>query len=242
MHVRTAAVVALASLSFAPGALAATPGPQTLTVDGQGAVMITPDVASLSVSVTRHAATSQPALSATNRTVQAIVAAIRHVGVPSSGIQTQSLNTSCGRVRIGPKGHRQLVRRCTASQSVSITSTAALAGRVVDAANHAGASDVNGPNFSFSDPSAGELAAEKAAIADAQRQANAAAAQLGCVVTGVQSVDLNPSSGITAASGSSGGVARAAKTPAPTRLHPGRQEVDATVAVVFTIGPAGAGS
>ncbi len=234
MHVRTAAVVALSSLSLAPVALADTPG--TLTVNGQGSVMITPDVASLSLSVTRFAATSAPALSAANRRVAAIVRAVRGLGVPASGIQTESINTTCGRIRVGPKGHKHLIRRCTASESLSITSTPAIVGRVVDAATHAGATTISGPDFSFANPSAGEIAAEKAAITDARNEANAAAAQLGDTVTGVQSISLNPQSGVVAPGAAAPPNATAAPS-APTTVHPGAQEVDATVEIVFTIAP-----
>jgi hypothetical protein len=235
MHARTvAAVLVLATLSSAPAALAATPAPGTLTVEGQGSVMITPDVASLSLSVTRFAPTAPPALTATNRRVAAIVAAVRGAGVPASGIQTQSVNTSCGRIRVGPKHHRRSLRRCTASESVSITSPATIVGTVIDAAIHAGAKSISGPDFSFSNPSAGEVAAEHAAITDARNQANAAAAQLGYVVTGVQSINVNPQWGVTPPERAASG----APTSAPTRVHLGTEEVDASVAVVFTIGPA----
>src|SRR6201999_2957741 len=128
---------------------------------------------------------------------------VRDVGVPASGIQTESINTTCGTIRVGPKGHKHLVRRCRASESLSITSTAAIVGRVIDAATHAGATTIDGPDFSFANPSAGEIAAERAAITDARNQANAAAAQLGDTVTGVQSISLNPQSGGVASSGSS---------------------------------------
>ena len=229
-------MVALISLSFAPAASADTSTSGTLTVDGQGSVMITPDVASLSLSVTRSAPRSAPALSSANGRVDAIVHAVRGLGVPASGIQTESINTSCDRIRVGPKGHKHLIRRCTASESLSITSTAAIVGAVIDAATRAGATGINGPSFSFSNPSAGEVAAEKAAIADAQKQANSAAAQLGDTVTGVQSISLNPQSGlpvspVTAPTKSTGAPST------PTRVHPGTEEVDATVAVVFTISP-----
>ena len=225
-------------LSFAPAALGATSTPQTLSVEGQGSVMITPDQASLTVSVTRSAPTSAPALSATNRTVDTIVRAVGSVGVPASGIQTGSISTNCARVRVGPKGHKHRVQRCTASESLSITSTAAIVGRVVDAATHAGASSIDGPNFSFANPSAGEVAAEHAAITDARNQATAAAGQLGYTVTGVQSISLNPQSGGGAASGSASSPVPKGGPSTPTTVHPGAEEVDATVAVVFTIAPA----
>ena len=233
-------MVGLISLSFAPAALADTSTPGTLTVDGQGSVMITPDVASLSLSVTRFATTAPPALSAANRRVAAIVHAVRGVGVAASGIQTESINTTCGRIRAGPKGHKHLIRRCAASESLSITSTAAIVGRVIDAATRAGAATINGPDFSFADPSAGEIAAEKAAIADARSQANAAAAQLGDTVTGVQSISLNPQSGGVAPGADQGAPSASGAPSTPTTVHPGAQEVDATVAVVFTIAPVAA--
>jgi uncharacterized protein YggE len=237
VYVRTAAVVALISLGLAPAAFADSSTSGTLTVDGQGSVMVTPDVASLSVMVTRSASTAAPALSSANRRVDAIVDAVRGLGVPASGIQTESVNTSCGRIRVGPKGHKHRIRRCTAAESLSITSPAAIVGGVIDAATHGGASSINGPDFSFGDPSAGEVAAERAAITDARNQANAAAAERGDTVTGVQSISLNPQSGVTVASGAT--PTRSTGAPStPTTVHPGAQEVDATVAVVFTIAPA----
>jgi uncharacterized protein len=238
VHARTAAGVVVIWLSLAPAALAAPSTPKTLTVEGQGSVMITPDQASLSVSVTRSAPTSAPALSAANRAVDAIVLAVRGVGVPESTIQTGSIDTSCAHIRVGPKGHKHRIQRCTASESLSITSTAAIVGRVIDAATHAGASSIDGPNFSFASPSAGEIAAEHAAITDARSQATAAAGQLGYTITGVQSISLNPQSGGVTSSGSGSAPVQQGAPSTPTTVHPGAQEVEATVAVVFTIAPA----
>jgi uncharacterized protein YggE len=232
------AVVALISLSLAPAALADTTAPNTLSVNGNGSVMVRPDQASLSVSITRFASTAAPALSATNRVTNAVVSAVKAVGVTSSGIQTEGVNTSCGRVKVGPKGHKRRIRRCTANESISITSTATIVGQVIDAATHAGANNISGPDFSFSDRSAGEIAAERAAITNARNQANAAAAQLGYTVTGVQSIAINPQAGVSASGSASSAAPTRTKTPTPTRIHPGAEEVDATVAVVFTIAPA----
>jgi hypothetical protein len=118
---------------------------------------------------------------------------------------------------------------------LSITSAAAIVGRVIDAATHAGATMINGPDYSFANPSAGEIAAQKAAITDARSQADAAATQLGDAVTGVQSINLNPQSGVVAPVAAPPNATAAPSTP--TTVHPGAQEVDATVAVVFTIAP-----
>jgi uncharacterized protein len=238
MPVRIVAVVAVLSLIFASSAVADATSPSTLSVDGSGSVMVTPDVASLSVSVARSAARSAVALSAANLRVGAIVAAIRAAGVPKAGIQTNSIAVSRGTVRVGPRQHQHRVRRYTATESLSITSTTSIVGRVIDAATRAGADSINGPDFSFSDPSAGMVAATNAALADARRRANAAAVSLGYRVTGVQSVDLNPQSTVVSPVSAGGAAPGATPTPTtPTNIHAGTEEVDATVAIVYTIAP-----
>ena len=237
MPVRIAAAVVALSLIFAPAALADATTPSTLSVNGSGSVMVTPDVASLSLSVARSAVTSSAALSAANTRVDAIVGAVRATGVPAAGIQTDSIDVSRGTVRVGPRGHQHRVQRFTATESLSITTTTANVGRVVDVAVRAGADSVNGPSFSFSDPSAGMVAATNAALADARRRANAAAATLGYTVTGVQSVNLDPQSPVLVPGTGATGSAPVAKPPTPTTIHPGTQQVDATVAVVYTIAP-----
>ena len=236
MPVRIAAAVAAMSLILPSAAIADASTPSTLSVDGSGSVMVTPDVASLSVSVARSAARSSAALSAANLRVGAIVAAVRAAGVPAVGIQTNSIDVSGGTVRVGPRKHQHRVRRFTATESLSITSTTSIVGRVIDAATRAGADSIDGPDFSFSDPSAGVVAATNAALADARRRADAAAATLGYSVTGVQSVDLNPQSTIVSPVRAGGGAPGATSAPTiPTNIHPGVEEVDATVAIVYTI-------
>jgi uncharacterized protein YggE len=238
MRVRIVIVVAVLSLTFASAAGADATSPSTLRVDGSGSVMVTPDVASLSVSVARSAPRSAVALSAANLRAGAIVAAIRAAGVPKAGIQTNSIDVSRETVRVGPRKHQHRARRYTATESLSITSTTPIVGRVIDAATRAGADSINGPDFSFSDPSAGVVAATNAALADARRRANVAAASLGYRVTGVQSVDLNPQSTVVSPVSAGGAAPGGTSTPTtPTKIHTGAEEVDATVAIVYTIVP-----
>ncbi|HWF25872.1 MAG TPA: SIMPL domain-containing protein [Solirubrobacteraceae bacterium] len=238
MHVRIAVAAVVMSLLCAPAALGDTTTPTpTLSVDGSGSVMVMPDVASLTVNVTRSALTSSAALGAANRRVDAIVGAVRAAGVPAAGIQTDLVDVSRGTIGFGPRKHRHFVRRYIANESVSITTTAALAGRVIDVAVHAGADSINGPSFSFSDPSARMVAATNAALADARRRADAAAATLGYVVTGVQAVNLDPQTTILAPGSATPAPVVKAPAPTPTTVHPGTQEVDASVTVVFTIAP-----
>ena len=224
-----ATAAAFALLSAAPATADTTT--QTLSVVGNGRVFVTPDVADATVTVTRTAGTSRAALSAANRSSDAIVNGVEALGIPPADIQTQNVNVSSFK----NKHHR---RRWSAQESIGIHITnVKLVGPVIDTSTHDGASDVGGPSFSFSNPSAGTAAAEQAAIADAQAQANSAAAAVGYKVTGVQSIDLNPQSGPVVTAGASAPVK--AKAPStPTSINPGTQEVDAQVAIVFTIAPA----
>ena len=142
----------------------------TLALEGAGSVFMTPDVADLSVSVTRSGVSSRAALSAANRRTGAVVRAIRAVGVPASEIQTDNVSVSSRTVRVGSDRHRE--RRWTATESLAIHVTnIKIVGSVIDDATRAGSDTVDGPSFSFSDPSAGKLAATRKAIADARRRA-----------------------------------------------------------------------
>ena len=224
-----APVLALVLMSASP-ALADT---QTLSVLGNGRVFVTPDVADVSVSVTRTAAMSRQALSAANRATDAVVRAIRNVGIPASDVQTQGVN-------VYPFTHKHR-KRWSANVSLGIHITnLKLVGPVIDGATRAGASSVSGPIFSFSDPSAGIRAATRAAIADARRRADDAAAAIGYKVTGVQSMDLDPGSGVVTTGSAVPHKLSLRPRPhgTPTSIHPGTQEVDAQVAIVYTIAPA----
>jgi uncharacterized protein len=235
MRVYSSAVASVVVLLLwaAPTAAADT-STQTLSVTGSGSAFVRPDVADLSVSVSRSARSSRSALSAANRSTDAVVRAIRALGVSASDIQTGGVNLSSTPKPSGPHKRRRRVWTATETLAVRVRRIK-LVGRVVDAATRAGASSLDGPTYSFSDPSAGKLAATRAAIADARRRADDAAAAIGYRVTGVQSLKLDPQSqGGTAGSGSS----PAAGTPLSTTVHPGTQEVDVQVEVVYTIAPA----
>jgi uncharacterized protein len=229
---RWAVAVAATAASISPSAASAGTGAGTLSVEGSGSVFVAPDVADLSVSVTRSAASSTAALSAASGTTGTVIGAIRLIGVPAGGIQTEGVNVASRIVRVGKDKHRQ--RQWTASESIDIHVTnLKIVGSVIDGATKAGASTVSGATFSFSDPSAGIVAATRAAIADARRRANDAAAALGYRVTGVRSVQLDPQSPVEPFARAAPSASTAPSTP--TTIHPGTQEVDAEVEIVYTI-------
>jgi len=164
-----------------------------------------------------------------------VVHAIRANGVSGSDIQTNGVEVSSA-VKRTRSGKRRI---WTASESFDVrVRDIKLVGAVIDGATRAGASSLDGPTYSFSDPSAGKIAATRAAIADARRRADDAAAAIGYRVTGVESIQLDPQSAGTAGSSGSAPVAATPTGTTPTSVHPGTQEVDVQVDVVYTIAPA----
>ena len=109
-------------------------------------------------------------------------------------------------------------------------------GRLIDAVADAGADDVFGPEFSFTDPSQGGVLATRAALADARRRADDAAAQLSPRITGIQSIDLNPIADEFGGSDDSAGGG--ALEEGRTRVSPGRESFFSLVRVVYAVVPA----
>ena len=162
-----------------------------------------------------------------------LLAALDRLGVPRGDVTTTSVSVSRHTYKKRPKV------RYTARSSLAIHLTdASKSGPVLDALTAAGADDVNGPSFGFSDPSAGRAEAEAAALADARTRAASAAAVLGLSVVGVQAVDLDPGQGLSPLRGEDTAAASAPTAAAPgtpTPVRNGRQQVSASVAVVFLL-------
>jgi uncharacterized protein YggE len=226
-------VAALALIVPAP-ALGATA--TTLHVTGHGRVFVTPDVATVGITVTRSAATRQLARANADRVVARMIAGLVGIGLARTDIQTSLISLSSSTVPTGHHRHRTLY---SAELDLTVMTTRiSLLSPIFDVATRTGADSFSGPNFGFSDPSAGLADASAAALRDARTRADAAAAQLGMNVVGVQSVDLDPGSPVlpvTGQGGSGTGTPVAAPKP-PTPVLPGRLEVDASVDVVYLLG------
>jgi hypothetical protein len=225
------AALAATLLLAAPAAAQTTDTTPTIAVDGNGTATLVPDIADFQAGVLRRAPTSAAARRSANARIAAILKAVKARGVADADIQTSGLSIERGRFH-----HRV---RYTAAQTLTIRSRDVKhLGALLDAAANAGADSLEAPEFGFADSSHGQQLAESAALADARKRADAAAAQTGLTITGVRSVDLDPQSGEfePQSSGASGGASE--KAPRPTRIEPGTQEFSATVRVVYTAVPA----
>jgi uncharacterized protein YggE len=213
------------------------PGPATLSITGDGSVEIAPDVATLSIEVRSTALTATGARSKANTRTNAVLAAITKLGVDRGSIQTSGISLS--RSQVAATRHHPAHKLYAASNDLTVrTTNVALVGPLVDAATQAGADSIDGPDFSFGDPSAGQAAATRAALADAGSRAGDAAAAIGYKVVGVESVAINPQDSSSVEPQAAAAPATAElKAPTPTPVDAGQQEVDATVDVVYLIAP-----
>ena len=232
---RIAIATLAAALLLAAPAIAQTDITPTIAADGDGTATLVPDLADFSAGVLRRAPTSAAARRSADARIAAILKAVKARGVADADIQTTGLRIS--RERVGRRGHRRVRYVAAQELRIRVRDVKGL-GAMLDAVANAGADDVNAPEFGFADPSQGRLLATRAALADARRRAEDAAAQTGLRITGVRTVDVDPQTEPISDQGiGASGASGEAKSPS-TQVEPGTQEFSARVRVIYTAVPA----
>jgi uncharacterized protein len=220
-----AAALALAGVGR-PGAArgSAAPGARTITVNGSGTARVAPDEAVFSFGVETEGATAQAALAANAQRMRRVIVALRRTGIAKADLRTQDISVYPRHEESG------VLNGFTASGSVAATvRRLARAGVAVDAAVAAGANETSGPQFDRSRRSELYQRALRAAVADARAKAQALARETGVGLGGVRRID------------ESGAPPQPVYTQfqaldaASTPVEPGREEVQASVTVTFTL-------
>ena len=211
-----------------PGNPNGNPSEHTLSVSGEGKVVLTPDIADVSLGVTVQRDKVTAARDEAGRIMQAVIAALRGLGIADADIKTTQLYVS-------PMYNYNNSQQISGYQmsnivSVHVRDLTKLAD-VIDQSVAAGATDVQGVTFDVSDSAAAEQDARTAAVKDARAHADVLAAAAGVTITGVQSISETtatpwPWPGV--------GFARDAAA-APTPVQPGSAELTIDVAVVYLI-------
>jgi uncharacterized protein len=224
-------VATLMGAGAAPAAAQQAAEPPTLAAVGVGRVLVSPDQAEVFVSVRRRAATSRGARRLVNRRVRAISRAALGHGVAAEDIRTVGVSVSRFQRR-ARRGRPARVWFTASSDLTVVVREVDRTGEVIDALTDAGG-NVYGPEFSVSDRSGPEIEATRAALEDARRRADDAAARTGHRITGIRSIDLAPGVGDFGGDDES-----AAGEQEGTQIRPGREEIVALVRVVYSIVPA----
>jgi uncharacterized protein YggE len=145
-----------------------------LTVSGSGQARVAPDEATVRLGVLAQAPTAREAQGQVNRSAQAVLDAIRKLGVAPERIQTTGLSLNPqyaqGRSDQGPR-----ITGYQAANTVSVLlDDLAKVGPVIDAGLAAGANNLDGVSFGLRD----DAAAKAAALADAVHSARSKAEAL----------------------------------------------------------------
>jgi uncharacterized protein YggE len=203
------------------GHAADTPTKKTITVTGNGSVTTVPDRATFSFTIETRGDTAQAAIAKNSSAASAVIAAVKGAGVPASDIQTSQIYLSPQTNQTGTE-----IIGYAASNTITVKSTIAKAGAVVDTAVGAGANGVSGPMLSRSDQDAQYREALKDAVADAKVKADALASAGGLTLGGVETI-------VEGSQSSSPIMYAKADAAASVPIEPGTQSIEATVTVTY---------
>ncbi len=206
---------------------------RTVTVAALGRVTREPDRAVLNLAVESFAATAREAAAANASKMEALVAALRRLGLSEDQVETESYFLNPEHDRRGEPGEPRIVGyRAVNTVRVTVDDIARV-GEVIDAAIAAGADRVNGLSFQLRDPEEARRDALRDAISKARTEAE--------TVAGAVDRSLGPVLSVM-----TGGFERpvvmargmaADALAAPTPIEPGTLDVVASVTVVFRLEP-----
>ena len=231
----------LASLCLAAMALPATAPAQVplvqtingtrLDVSATGEVSRVPDIANISAGVVTRAASATAAISQNAARMERVRAALKRAGIEDRDIQTSSIN-------LNPEyryqdNHAPVLTGYTASNQVSIRfRDIRNSGKILDALVAEGANQINGPSLSIDKPETALDEARTKALAVGRARAELYARSLGLRVAKLVSVSESGGySGPQPMVMSRMAVAEAAST----KIDPGEQQLQVTLAMTFEL-------
>lgn len=154
-------------------------GETLLQISATGQAETRPDEANFSVGVSSIGATSEAATEANNQKINAVVTALKALGVSEADMQTRQM--SVGRIGYGPNRNR-----FEASNTITVrVRDVSKAGAAIQAATRAGANVLSGPDLRVSDPETANKGAYAAAYKAARGRADAYAEAAGLKVVRV---------------------------------------------------------
>jgi uncharacterized protein YggE len=215
-------------LGAAPAGAQEAPQPR-ITVTGEASISVEPDVAQLRAGVVIDAKTAREAAEANSRTMNAVMAAVRALGIAERDVQTSRYLIQPLYEGGRPQRDRISGFQATNSVTLKIRQIDKL-GEIIDRLAAAGANSMGGVEFLVSDPSKPLDEARKQAIADARRRAELYASAAGVALGGVFSI-TEQSVGVSFPPMPMGRAAAAPETP----IAPGERTLRLAVTVTFDL-------
>jgi uncharacterized protein YggE len=212
-----------------------------LVVQGQGQVEVDPDQAVVRLGVVAQDPSARAAQERANKVINALLAAVRELGVDAKQVQTSALNLNPIYAPVRPEDGSRVPQepRIVGYQAYSTVSVRLddldLVGRVVDAGLAAGANQIEGVTFGLKDEGAARERALDAAVRQARGKAQVMASALGVRLQEVLEV-VEGGAGIVEPIFDKRMAMEALSAPSQTPVAPGQVSIDARVTVRWRIG------
>ncbi len=229
-----AAVLALSACSTLAPAATVTEQPHTINVTGSGVAYGRPDIAVAQIGVQTRDADPAKAVAGNTEKMQAIMAALKGLGIDEKDIQTTNFSVSAQQ-NYDDKGQpTDLTYVVDNSVSVTVRDLTKV-GDVLGKSAAAGANTVNGVSFSVSDQSALEAQARDKAMADAKARAEQLAAAAGVSLDKPLNISEYSSGPVYADSVKSVQAGMGGGGGAPVPVSTGQIQVNLQVSVTYII-------
>lgn len=164
------AALAASALTACSVTAPATEQPHTINVTGYGAAYGAPDIATAQIGVETRNADPARAVSANTEKMNAVIAAIKKLGVEDKDIQTTNFSVYAQQNYDANGQPTDITYVVTNTVSVTVRDLSKV-GEMLGKATAAGANSVNGVSFSVSEAAALEAEARANAMADAKARA-----------------------------------------------------------------------
>lgn len=211
----------------------------SLNANGEGWVMVVPDIAIVTIGVTTRAEAARAALDQNSAETARVIAAIRAAGVADKDIGTSGFAVFPVHEerppRIDDKGGVERMPKIVGYQvtnEVRVTvREIGTSGALLDQVVTAGANQISGIQFDVADPQGAADEALRKAIADARRKAELMAAAAGVRI--VRILDISGGGGFPMFARAERMSMDAAAMPVP--VMPGETRVQANANIIFEI-------
>ena len=161
--------------------------PRTINVTGNAQVILSPDIAYISIGVHTEAPAAKDAVANSNTQTQAVIDAIKGQGVDAKDIQTTNFSVY-QQTKTGPNGENQGIYFATDNTVYVTMHDLTKIGSILDASISAGANNIYGITFDVQNKDAATQTGRDQAIADALAQAQQLAKGAGATLGAVQSI------------------------------------------------------
>lgn len=203
----------------------------TITVVGDGRVLVQPDVANVTFGVEATAPTQAAAQADAATRMQAVVDILLGLGIPREEIRTNRLSAH----PVYDQRDASVIRGYQASNSVQVKlRNLDQVGSIVDAVTAAGANRVDGIFFAVDQIEAPKGQARGLAMQNARAKADQLASLAGLRVVGVKAIQESDASSNPPRPQPARADAYGAAAPAPP-VEPGTQEVGTQVTVTYIV-------